>query len=118
MSGVALLPIPKAPKECRAPSGPQILSAGVRLDNYDQCGCNTVARITDPFLSSSGAFGSPEMVTPNAATSVLLLSHGRLQSLDLLTREITVLHHQPGLRIRGAFLAHHGAEEGLVHTCC
>jgi hypothetical protein len=79
-----------------------------QLDGYDTCGCRTVQSIRDPFYSSSGTYRAHEMepvathTTENTAT-VLVLSHGRLQRLNLATREVTVLLHRPGLRIRGMF---------------
>ena len=79
-----------------------------RLDGYGTCECATVQSIRDPFYSSSGTYISREM-EPDAAHpagnvgSVLLLSHGRLQRLDLVTRDVKVLLHRPGLRIRGVF---------------
>ena len=76
-----------------------------RLDGYDTCECGTVQSIRDPFYSSSGTYISHEMEPDGThpAESVLLLSHGRLQRLDLATRNVRVLLHRPGLRIRGVF---------------
>lgn len=81
----------------------------VQLDGYDTCGCRAVQAIHDPFYSSSGTYSPSEMESDGSnsvgsAGSVLLLSHGRLQKLDLATRHATVILHRPGLRIRGVFV--------------
>jgi hypothetical protein len=91
-------------------------SRQLRYDSYDSCGCETAQTVVDPFYSSSGAFRPPAMEPRTSAglpaqpASVLLLSHGRLQRLDLASKAVTVLLDKPRLRIRGVFMG--GADPG------